>query len=483
MRSTFFVPTVLAVLAMTWATFAFVRLRDGGTWGQVSYLTVCWVVAAIAYLLLRRVPRRAVSALVLAGGLLAGTAALAAPPSTSNDAARYAWDGIVQKAGVSPYQFVPRADQLAELRPDWLFTEGTLKDERVACPDDYFPTPDVGTRAEPSGDPLCTTINRPQVPTIYPAVAEMYFLLVRALPGSEAGFLPFQVAGLVLSMAVSWLLLRALRRHRLPLHYAALWAWSPLVTIEAINNSHVDLLAGGLMLVSTLLLVEDGTPIKDSVESVRQNGNVARGRVTSSGIAFGAAVATKLVPVIAAPALLFRKPVRFVLISVGTFALLYLPYVLLSGWSVIGFLPGYLSEEGYGSESNIRFALARLVVPDSWAIWVSAAFLAVLAVVVLKRVDPRRPWDAQTVIVGMTLLVVSPSYPWYALLLAPFVALSGRSEYLTIPAALSLIYLTSVLPNAVLLARVALLVSLAAILVAAYLRMRTRTGPTPANAF
>jgi len=34
--------------------------------------------------------------------------------------------------------------------------------------------------------------------------------------------------------------------------------------------------------------------------------------------------------------------------------------------------------------------------------------------------------------------VLSPRYPWYALLLVPFIALSGRWEWLAIPLALTL---------------------------------------------
>jgi hypothetical protein len=40
--------------------------------------------------------------------------------------------------------------------------------------------------------------------------------------------------------------------------------------------------------------------------------------------------------------------------------------------------------------------------------------------------------------IGSTLLILSPRYPWYALLLLPFVALSGRWEWLAIPLALTL---------------------------------------------
>ena len=38
--------------------------------------------------------------------------------------------------------------------------------------------------------------------------------------------------------------------------------------------------------------------------------------------------------------------------------------------------------------------------------------------------------------IGLTLLIVSPNYPWYALMLLPFIVLSGRWEYVAVILAL-----------------------------------------------
>ena len=52
------------------------------------------------------------------------------------------------------------------------------------------------------------------------------------------------------------------------------------------------------------------------------------------------------------------------------------------------------------------------------------------------RLDPDDPWLGQLVMIGVTLAAVSPRYPWYALLLVPFIAMTGRGEWLAIPVAL-----------------------------------------------
>ena len=111
-----------------------------------------WGVLIGAVSLLRRVPRRRVGAVIIAGTVLLGLVAVSAPPRTSNDSARYAWDGIVQKAGISPYSYVPVDETLAGLRPDWLFAPGATGDEgRPVCAKDLFGTESVPAFGYPSG--------------------------------------------------------------------------------------------------------------------------------------------------------------------------------------------------------------------------------------------------------------------------------------------------------------------------------------------
>ncbi|MFQ4150248.1 glycosyltransferase 87 family protein [Arthrobacter sp. LAPM80] len=394
-------------------------------WVQLAGTLLAWTLFLAAVLALRHVPVQLVAAVVVCGALLLGFSAMSGPPSTSSDSARYAWDGIVQKAGLSPYRYVPADPAVKALRPAWLFQDRT---PGGTCPRGFYPA-DVSAEgiakspALPGSGSLCTVINRPQVPTIYPALAEIYFLAVRLLPAAGVGFIAFQLAGLAVSLLLTAGLLWFLHRNSRPLHLAAWWAWSPLVLFEAVNNAHVDILGAMLATAALLLLM--------------------RGNVLSSGVAFGAAVAAKLVPVIMAPGMLFHRPLRFTLTSSLTFALLYLPYVLISGEAVIGYLPGYLTEEGYGPGTSGRFALVRMVVPDAWATPVGAVLLLITAVYVWRTVDPQRPWDGQLIMVGATLLIVSPGFPWYALLLVPLIVLSGRFEYFAIPIAFTIMYLSA----------------------------------------
>ena len=403
-----------------------------------------WLLFALAILALRRVPTRPAIAIVLIGSALIGGAAMAAPPNTSTDSARYAWDGIVQNAGISPYRYVPVDDALGALRPDWLFpTPVANADGSDRCTDPRS-NPTFST---PSHQPMCSALNRPKVPTIYPAAAEIFFAGVRLITGPTAEYWPLQLTGLLMSIAMTAMLIVALRRHNLDPRWAALWGWSPIVATEAITNSHIDILGALLALVATLL--------------------VSRGMRFRGGIALGAAIAVKLIPVIAAPALLRRQPWKVIVASIITFAVLYIPYVISTGIAVLGYLPGYLSEEGYNNGS--RFTLLTLFVPMTASLAVAAVLLLVTAVLVWWKTNPDAPWLGQLVMIGTTLLIVSPRYPWYALLLVPFIVLSGRWEWFAVPLALTVRLL---IPNQV-VSQVAIAIAIVAIVTMALYR----TGP------
>lgn len=370
---------------------------------------VCWTLFAGAVLLLLRVPRRAAPALVLLGTLLLGAAGATGAPNISTDSARYGWDGIVQDAGVSPYEYVPADAALAPLRPDWLFPSGT----GTTCP---------GVRAQPTdqvGAPgtICTVINRPQVPTIYPPVAEALFAVARIAVPRTVEYLPMQLLGLVAVLATTALLLGTLRRTGRDERFAAVFGWCPFVTTEAVTNAHIDVWAAFLAVLATVL--------------------IAQRRRLVGGIVLGLAIATKFLPVLVAPPLGRRRPWVIGLAALGTVVLVYVPHVLAVGPAVIGYLPGYLNEEGY--DGGTRSALLSAVLPASASTPAAALLLAALAVVLLIRTDPAEPWAAQTLMVGAALVLLSPGYGWYGLLLVPFMVMSGRWEWFGVVITLSLL--------------------------------------------
>ena len=410
--------------------------KGGPTEPLVWVTALLWVLFAVSVLALRGVRGRASVVLVLVGSLAIGGAAMAGPPNTSTDSARYAWDGIVQNAGISPYSYVPSDPALSELRTDWLFpAPQTGADGELECTGER-----IMTVAEPgTGDVVCTAINRATVPTIYPPMSEIAFAAVRLFTGPSPEYWPMQLLGLLCSLGITVILLRALISRGRDPRWAALWGWSPLVATEGVTNSHIDILSALLLLVATLL--------------------VANGRRWLGGIALGASIATKLIPVIGAPALLGRRPWAVIAASIGAFLLLYVPYVVSDGIQVLGYLPGYLSEEGY--ETGSRFIMLSLVAPGAASTVLAAVLIAAVGLLVWWKSDPADPWLGQLVMIGTVLLIVTPRYPWYALLLVPMIAMTGRWEWLAVPLALT----ERLLIPSVDLARVAVAVAVVVIVV------------------
>jgi Glycosyltransferase family 87 len=366
-----------------------------------------WMAFIAAAWLLRKVPKRTAVALVLIGGIGIQVAAVSAPPRMSSDLYRYIWDGRVQAAGIDPYQYVPTATQLDGLRNEFLF----------------YPRGEYCVRAtyvsrHPAANltPGCTRINRPTVPTIYPPVAEAYFLGVYYLHPADDSSTPIQAATALAAVLITVLLLFGLRRLGRDMRMAALWSWCPTVALEAGNSAHVDVIAVGLAAAAILLLA--------TARTTR--------RTVLGGILLGLAIATKLTPVLTVPALLRRRWVTVLAAAGSAFIAVYIPHVLRVGGKVIGFLPGYLQQEGY--TKGTRFGIIGLFVTGPLAIAVAVLILGAVAFAVLQFTDPDRPWRGALIMTAAALAVTTPHYQWYSLLLVMLVALDGQPEWLAFAA-------------------------------------------------
>jgi hypothetical protein len=382
-------------------------------WRLLALIGACWAAFALAAAALLRTPRRAAVPLLLLGAVALQALAVSVPPQLTDDYFRYAWDGRVQAAGIDPYRYTPTDPALAGLRTPWLFPTGCAT----------------------AGEPVCTRLNHPGSPTIYPPVAQGWFwllhVLTRPLGPDGGGALALQLAAAALALATTVALLLILHRHGDP-RTAVLWAWCPTVVLEAGNNAHVDVLAAFLLVLALGAAVAE--------------------RPLVAGVGTGAAVAAKLLPLLVVPALaafwLGRKP-RWRRAGygaaglVGVLAAAYVPHLLAVGPRVLGFLPGYLAEEGYGGER--RFALVRVVAPEALAATATVIIVLAAAALLAGKSRGEAPWRGALVLVGVTFAAIGITYPWYALLLVALVALDGRAEWLAVAAAAYPGYFTAAL--------------------------------------
>ncbi|HEY0205570.1 MAG TPA: hypothetical protein VGC15_15610 [Acetobacteraceae bacterium] len=304
----------------------------------------------------------------------------ASPPLLSTDIYRYVWDGRVQAAGINPYLHLPAAPELQGLR-------------------------DEGTAAAA----IYSHINRAYyAPTIYPPVAQALFALVGlAWPtiwGMKAVMLAFDLLGIGAALVL-------LRLARQPTERVLILAWNPLVVWEFAGGGHIDAAALGFVGLALVL--------------------AARRSRTLAGLALGAAVLCKLLPAALFPAVWRRWDVQTPLAVGALIAVSYACYAG-AGWRVLGYLPGYASEEGLGSGSGfllLRLAAAAGPVPSwagpAYAATAAVGLLTLAAWIGLRGPLPTVAGDRAVLIcqdaVWLTtasMFALSPHYPWYLTALA-----------------------------------------------------------------
>lgn len=366
--------TGIALLTLA-APFAF---KAGGDNAFIALAIPAALLAIPTTAAVERAPSRALW-FIVAVAIALRLFALSFPPLLSSDIYRYVWDGTVQAAGINPYRYVPADPALA-----------TLRDTAI------YPF-----------------INRADyAPTIYPPVAQAFFLLATRF---GANTLAMRVALLACEAVSVFIVLLLLKRLGRPQTRVVAYLWHPLPIWEIANSGHVDALMVCLMLIGIWLAV---------------SGRAIRGAVA---IALAALVKPFALPALAA----VWRPWnwKIVLAVLATAALCYAPYLSV-GASVFGFLTkGYLGEEGVSSGDGLwLLSLWRLLFGEhrgDVAVYLALAALALLSLALSIWRRPERSTasvlaDINTLLLAI-LLLLSPNYPWYFLIMMPFVALCGTA--------------------------------------------------------
>ena len=321
--------------------------------------------AAVVFQLLRRPAAPAAGLLFVLGvAALLRIGPLLGPVVWSSDIYRYVWDGMVQGAGFNPYCCIPEDRVLAHLRDE-----------------DAFPG-----------------INRRGfAPTIYPPVAQMAFALQAWLGGKVLAMKILLVGFEAIGIAAMVLLLKRQGRR---LQDIALYAWHPLPIWEIAGSGHVDALIVAFVPLALLAALS--------------------GRRILTGVALGAAVLTKFIPLVLVPALWRRGDWRMPLALLAFIVACYLPYLGV-GMRVFGYLKDYPAEEGLLPDSGSGFWVVdtlRLMfavpVPAGAYLVACMVVLALLALRYLGRADrPQSVLHGAMVLGFATVMLLSPHYAWY----------------------------------------------------------------------
>ncbi|MCH8612195.1 glycosyltransferase 87 family protein [Arsenicicoccus dermatophilus] len=425
-----------AVMTVTYAALLALGNTDSRRWLYTLVSLTAWLVFVLVARWFWRGsrhtsgrPARPLALVALAATVVQLPGMLAAPVA-STDLNRYVWDGRVQASGVDPYRYVPFDDRLAHLRDPILFP-GLRPDEPSGITTEPLPDDREGVLRAARNDPR-SPISRPRFLTPYPPVAEAYYTAVSAVTPWSWGSKGFQLAGAGLAVATAVLIARHLRRiGRDPLE-ALVWAWSPIVVLEAGNGGHVD------VLVALLVVLAVGAA-------------TSRRHPLLVGTLMGLAAGVKLTPFAMLPAFTpWRRttvdghPVRGVwravrrslvvgLTAIGLVVLGYLPHYLAVGPAITGSLDGYLAEEGGENRASLLTLVLPLPVANVVAVLIC---LGVAAWAVLARGGREdEPALPALHLFGTLLLTTTPVLAWYALPLVALAVLTARWEWLALAVA------------------------------------------------
>jgi hypothetical protein len=345
---------------MTAALIACARIP--GPVGAPPYL-IALGVAGIAYLLaireFLRTPKYARHVIYLCLAMAAAWRVpfLLAPTGPQDDVLRYVWDGRVQRLGYNPYTAIPADPALAKLH-----TRETRE------------------------------MNNPDLPSPYPAGAQLFFRAITAI--DESAF-AFKVAFAACDLAIVLLLLADLRRLGQGEHWVLAYAWHPLPVTCVAYNGHIDILGVLLLLISVAALI--------------------RRRPTLAAVTFGLAIAVKFLPAVLAPLYWRRVRVRDGLLAAGLIALLYTPFLHL-GPLPLGSLGTFVQR--FRFNDPVFAAIERVVRPQA-AAGVSVLFGLVTAAWLRGKHSAFSPdtwaWPMAVSLAGAPVI-----YPWYLLWLVPF---------------------------------------------------------------
>jgi alpha-1,6-mannosyltransferase len=313
-------------------------------------------------------------------------------PFLSTDVYRYAWDGVVQHAHISPYRYVPGDPALAFLRA-------------------------------PNQDLYDNINRRDYAHTIYPPVAQAAFYVITWLSPTVT----FMKMAMVLFEALTvYGLILLLRQLGLRREWILLYAWCPLCIWEFGSSGHLDAMVIAFIVFAFLFRL--------------------RRQPVLTGLFLALAVFTKFYPLILFPALYQRRdwkmPATIAAVAAGFYAV-----YLSAGKLVFGFLGGYVQEEGI--ETGTRYFPLEFAqhLPGLHQLS-STVYLAVCAIVFLALMvwawrTCCRPDSAPAAFLppAMSLalalmLLFSPHYPWYVAWLIPFLVLCPSLTVLTYVCAL-----------------------------------------------
>jgi hypothetical protein len=395
--------------------------------GQLAmYALACYVVTRLRANRPRAVSLSILGAVIFFAIIFRVTLAFERP-YLSSDIYRYMWDGRVQAAGINPYQYPPKAEELRFLEDDKIFRNINPEDLGWSSP--------------------------------YPPVAQAIFFTAYSVRPSS--FAAFKLAMSLFDIVTILALMLALARSGLDPARAIIFAWHPLPIYEGAHSGHIESAYITFLALAVLAW--------------------AYRKLSLPGAALALATLVKFYPALLLPVFLVVKPapstqpplkgeaawenglsraqllsrvrglvnkanLRMMFAFIVTVALAYLPYVS-AGRKAFEFLGLYIEGEGFiqnGTRYYLLTVVRRLIpLPTIAFLIVAVVALGMLAARWMLR-DKRDATDVARgalSLTGLYLILTTPRYSWYYVWLIPYLCFVPRASWLYLASASVLLYL------------------------------------------
>jgi alpha-1,6-mannosyltransferase len=370
------ITVVLVVAGVTLLVLYRIGLRAEGTKDIIWFLKLAAGQAILyfvaSWVILRARPARSLFLIVILFGVLFRLSILFSPPHLSDDIYRYVWDGRVQAARINPYRYIPADPSLAQLRDDKIYPKINRRD---------------------------------YAHTIYPPAAQaVYFLTTRiseSVTWMKATMLAFEAVAI-------WALAQLLASFGFSRQRVLIYAWHPLIVWEFAGSGHVDAIAIAFIAVA--------------LTARRRNAEVV------VGVALACATLVKFFPLALFPALYKRWSWKMPLALAITIVVAYLPYLSVGPISMLGFLPGYLTERGLASGEQFyllsvaRRCLAGASLPNAaFVIFALITMIGIAAWTLFRSEQHVYSYVKRACILAtVAIVLLAPHFSWYFAWLIPF---------------------------------------------------------------
>ncbi len=345
------------------------RMHLSLVFGLVVCGSMCWI-------LCWRMGKFSIK-IILVYAILFRLSLLGLPPSLSDDAYRYVWDGLIQHEGVNPYKFAPEEVPLEDIQQDLTF-------ERL---------------------------NSKTFISVYPPFSQLIFRAGTTWHEPD-GFLSYYLVkgGLILAELIAVFMLARL----VSAGFVLLYAWNPVVILETAGQAHTESLLL-LALISVIYLARN-----------------QQGRWASVFLAIGGWV--KLFPFLFFPYLWRRCGWNAVWPGAITAIVLALPF---AAPYVLGNVSGSLDlyARFFEFNSGLYYSLKAVMqglTGEDWSKqlgpFLRLIFLCSLPVLyLLDRVQHWSFAQAMLITTGCYLFLTTTVHPWY--LLVPLFLTAGIQAY------------------------------------------------------